>query len=461
MTCEEAENRLAALLAGELPDEDRAALDAHLAVCAACRELQADWARDDAQLREGFAPWRAASETVAARTIRQLHREQLRPAAAPPTAVRAWPAFVGGLAAGFLLALLLWRPWTAAPEPRQQVVERAPATQSPMDVTPPTVVDKAVLASVVGNVEVLPTDGGEWTAAATGDELSLGCAIRTASDGLCEFHCPDGQTARLNVESEVKVGGANELELVRGQLWAGTPAGKEVRVRTPLAAVQADSGSVDIRQAEQETVVTAAAGNALVRFANQSQSLAAGEELVIADQRIARHDRAYSLALITAWMNPLLALKSPDDPELNAQVDALLAHLGETKMTLLSDAELRSLGPSCATPLARYVRSEDSLREAERRRHAARLLADLAPLSLAGELIELLADNDPMVRTSAATALRRITGLDMDYPIEHWRQAPDESQRAALEAWRAWWSANSFRCPPAPRATPAIDKRKT
>ncbi len=462
MNCEAAENLIAAMLAGELPDADRAALDAHLAECAACRELQAEWSRDDEQLRAGFTAWRAASETVAARTIRQLHREQLRTLPAP-TNWRAWPAFLGGLAAGFLLALLVWRPWAAAPDAQRTVnLGPMPASEAPSNLAPPTVGTKSMLASVVGNVEVLADQQGAWKAAVAGEEVPLGASIRTASDGLCEFTCPDGNTARMNVDTQVNVRQGSELELVRGQVWAGSQPGDEVCVKTPDGAVLAQGGAVDVRRADQEMFVTAASGEAVVQLVNRNEPLRAGEELVIANSQVSRRDRAYSLALITAWMNPLLALKSPDDPELSAQVDALLSHLGETKMNLLSDAELRSLAPSCTVPLSRYVRSEDSQQQQERRRHAARLLADLAPVSLVGDMIELLADDDPEIRVQAATALRRLTGLEMDCPIEHWREAPDDQHRQALAAWQAWWLQNSFRCQPTPAgAEPAVFKVRT
>ncbi|MDZ4783088.1 MAG: zf-HC2 domain-containing protein [Planctomycetia bacterium] len=462
MNCEAAENLIAALLAGELPDADCAALDAHLATCEACRELQAEWSRDDEQLRAGFTAWRAASETVAARTIRQLHREQLRTSPAA-TNSRVWPAFLGGLAAGFLLALLVWRPWAETPAVQQTVnLGPVPAPDAPSNAPPPTVAAKTVLASVVGNVEVLADQQGAWTAAVAGQEVPLGASIRTASDGLCEFTCPDGNTARMNVDTQVDVRQGSELELVRGQVWAGTQPGDEICVKTTDGAVLAQGGAVDVRRADSEMFVTAASGDAIVQLLNRTEPLRAGEELVIANSQVSRRDRAYSLALITAWMNPLLALKSPDDPELSAQVDALLSHLGETKMNLLSDAELRSLGPSCTVPLSRYVRSEDSQQQQERRRHAARLLADLAPVSLIGDMIELLADDDPEIRVQAATALRRLTGLEMDCPIEHWRESADDLQRQALQGWQAWWLQNSFRCQPSPAAPePAVYKVRT
>ncbi len=458
MNCEQAENLIAEALAGELSVADRAALDEHLQTCARCRQLQSEWLEDDRQLRAGFAAWRGASDSVAARTIRQLHREQV--VSAPRPTSRTGLTFSAGLAAGFLLALGLWRPWIAEPVANNSTMNPtlAPATT----VAPPTAdTSKSMLVSVVGNVEMLADEQSDWATAQAGSEVSLGCSIRTQSDGLCEFTCPDGQRARLNVDTEVRVHGDDELELVRGQVWAGAQPERELRVRTSAGAVRTKGGSINVRQGAEETVVTAASGDAVMRLVSHEESLGTGDELTITGQQVARRDRAYSLALITAWMNPLLALKSPDDPELSAHVDALLSHLGETKMSLLSDTELRTLGASCTVPLSRYIRSERSQGQTERRRHAARLLADLAPLALTGDMIGLLSDEDSEVRSQAAACLRRLTGQEMGCSVEQWRNPPDDIQRRALEAWTEWWGQNSFRCQPAPRAEPTVDKRQT
>lgn len=458
MNCEQAENGIAEAIAGELRDADRLALEEHLQSCLRCRQLQTEWREDDRQLRGGFAAWRGASESVAARTIRQLHREQL--AASPRSAKRAGLVFLSGLAAGFLLALAFWRPWLTTPVAENRRANPSPAPSRDA-VAPAAASSRPTLASVVGNVEVLASDQDTWTAATAGSEIPLGCSIRTQSDGLCEFACPDGQRARLNVDTQVRVHDHDKLELLHGEIWAGAQPERELSVGAAVGAVLTKGGAVNVRQGAEETVVTAATGDAVVRLISHEEALGAGDELTISGQQVSRRERAYSLALISAWMNPLLALKSPDDPELSAHVDALLSHLGETKMSLLSDTELRSLGPSCTVPLSRFVRSERSQSQTERRRHAARLLADLAPQSLAGDMIELLADDDAEVRGQAAACLRRVTGQTMECSPEQWRGPPDDVQRRAREAWHQWWQQNRYRCQPAPSAEPAaVDKRK-
>ncbi len=448
MNCAEAESLIAEALAGELGEADRAALEEHLADCPACRQTQAEWQEDDRQLREGFAPWRNASATVAERTIRQLHREQLNSSPTPQRKRFSWLPFIVGLAAGFLIALALWQPWNDTP------VAQTPPPQRSTDAPAP----QTVLASVIGDVQVLPKDTGQWISAQSGEEVPLGCAIRTQSDGLVELTCPTGEKARLGTDSQVQLRDADEFELVRGQMWAVGCADKELCVVTNSGTVSTNGGTVNVHQKESETTVTAAAGNAQVRLVGGEELLAQGEELTFSRDKVVHRDRAYSLALITSWMNPLMALKSPDDPELNAHVDALLSHLGASKMSLLSDNELRALGPSCTVPLSRYIRSDEALQDTERRRHATKLLADLAPISLAGDMVALLSDDDGEVRAQAAACLKRLTGQDMNCSIDEWRTAPADIRQQAVDQWRTWWQANSFRCQPLPKASAAAEK---
>jgi predicted anti-sigma-YlaC factor YlaD len=56
MNCATSEQLLSRALDGELPANDRTALDAHLASCASCRALRDEWAGFTAMLQEPVAP---------------------------------------------------------------------------------------------------------------------------------------------------------------------------------------------------------------------------------------------------------------------------------------------------------------------------------------------------------------------------------------------------------------------
>src|SRR5262249_22939437 len=106
---------ISARLDGELPPEDAGALDAHLAACPVCQAAAEAFRLQHADLRRAFVPRRAAAARVAERVIERLH------AAPPPVRPRSrprWLPLVLSAAAGFLLAVGVFRPWQ-----RPQVVE--------------------------------------------------------------------------------------------------------------------------------------------------------------------------------------------------------------------------------------------------------------------------------------------------------------------------------------------------
>lgn len=144
----------------------------------------------------------------------------------------------------------------------------------------------------------------------------------------------------------------------------------------------------------------------------------------------------------TAWVNDLLILKGADDPELAERLNDILAQIGQTKVRYLYEDEIRRLGSRAALSLLRYVESPRSRASAVSRQTAARLAADLADSSVIGDLIRLLADDDPRIRVAVATALERLTGNNQGRSPATWQEALENCQ-PALEAWRVWWRERS------------------
>src|SRR5262245_48697652 len=126
MRCDDVRRVLDAWSDGDLNAAEQVALDAHFAECPDCRGYSADLARLDIELRRAFAPRRAAAAAVATRVVSQL----------PPTSPRpAWIRSVGlaiaAAAAGFLLAVAIFRPWhrlAVVPlDPKGEFVKVAPS----------------------------------------------------------------------------------------------------------------------------------------------------------------------------------------------------------------------------------------------------------------------------------------------------------------------------------------------
>src|SRR6516164_11288717 len=105
MQCDDARRQLDAWHDGSLDAEMRDAVDAHLASCPDCQATAAEVARLDAGLRRAFAPRRDAAAAVADRVLAKL--APVPPRMSGPRSV----ALVAAAAAGFLLAVAIFRPW--------------------------------------------------------------------------------------------------------------------------------------------------------------------------------------------------------------------------------------------------------------------------------------------------------------------------------------------------------------
>ena len=113
--------------------------------------------------------------------------------------------------------------------------------------------------------------------------------------------------------------------------------------------------------------------------------------------------------LAMGWQLPLLAVRRPDDPELQSRLQLLLARFGQSKMSSMYDSQIRSLGSAGTIPLIAFVRSPKSLDNPELRHRAMQIIADLAPASTRRELESLAKDSDPTVSQLANAALARLS----------------------------------------------------
>src|SRR5260370_14363548 len=106
MDCEQALAFLTAAIDRETQPDENVRLRAHLQECPACRASADAFRLQDADLRRLFASRRRAAAGVAARVIAQLAASPVRSRRRLP-----WLPIVVAAAAGFLLAVLRFRPW--------------------------------------------------------------------------------------------------------------------------------------------------------------------------------------------------------------------------------------------------------------------------------------------------------------------------------------------------------------
>lgn len=427
MDCQQALTLANAWIDGELAADEVAALEVHLAGCAECRATVDALRLDDADLRKAFAPLRNVSDDLAQRVIGSF--DPPRPASRTrPT----WAQLLAATAAGYLIAIFTWNP-----APREQPIGEMPA--------PPPI---ARLAVATGPVEYQPPRQLNWYTCPTQTELASGVALRTEADTRCEVSTRDGSQVRLSGETEVQFPGVRQVDLARGELWSSVAGGESpFSVKVPDAKVLADAGKFNFSCQPGKTVVTVVEGSARVESGEQTATLEAGESTTIEDGRLSEVRRTHSTMLVTAWINELLAMKGPDDPEFTARMNDILAQLGQTKLNHLYEEEIRRLGDHCVLPLVRFLESSRSSGDESKRLQAASIVADVAQPRSIPLLIELLADGNPQVRYHAARGLERLTTRDQGRPAAEWRTDNWASCAPTYQAWQEWWQANRGRYP--------------
>ena len=438
MRCEDVRRHLDASPDGDLDAAERDAFDVHLAQCPECRGYAADLARLDVELRQAFAPRRAAAAAVAARVVSRLPVTTPRPAW-----VRSVGLAVAAAAAGFLLAVAIFRPWA-----RPAVLPVQPVREFVKDMLP------IQLAIATGAVEV--ESDGTWQALPTGGTVELGCSIRTPPSVRCEFRTPDGSEVRLNGGTQVVFRSPRELDLVRGQVWSSVAASPvPYRVKSPTCTVTALGTQFDLLHGAEQSRLTVVSGRTRVNAGSRSCEVAGGQYLDLSPDLLSEPQTRpnYQLLQATGWVTEILRLKGHGNPELTRRIDDLFAHIGEAKLGHLPEEEIRLLGDHCVLPLTRYLQSERSRGNAPKRQQAARILADLAQPWSIKDLIGLLEDSDREVRSRAAAGLKRLTGNAFGLEPAQWRTAAPAACDGATASWQQWWQINQFRCPTDPPGT--------
>ena len=440
MDCRQAIELIGGWANGELDSGEQAALDEHLAGCAECRQAAESQQLADAELLRAFAPRRRAATRLADRTVAELRATEC--SHAPPIA-RRWP-LLAAAAAGFVLAVLAFRPWQ-----RQTL--------------PPAEVPIARLTLATGAPEMLPPNETLWLGCPPEAPINPGACVRTPANVRCELDTAAGGQLRLDGDTEVRFDDSRQVEsmrveLMRGQVWSSVKEQDQVIDVEPAgAAISARDAEFSVSCQPGEAVLTVVKGAATVRGSGNEQTIAAGERAKIVKGVVAENRSTLTPLLDTGWVNDLVCLKPPGDPELTERVNDILAQIGEAKLSYLYEEEIRRLGDRAVLPLLRFIASDRSLSDPARRTIAARIVADLATAEAIDDLIDLLADDSPAVRYAAAQALFRLTGRDQGYSLEQWRAADAAMRAAGNLAWRQWRRENARRPGEAPASqTPSL-----
>lgn len=436
MNCASVQPQLSAWLDQELSDEARRKVDEHLAGCAACRAVVDDLQRLHQQCN---AELKVSQEEVNRLVESALAHYQPATLVYRPRPWRAVTLAIMSAAAGFLLALAVLPEWWK----KTQVANVQPTNREQSGELP------VQLALAIGTVEV--EDNGAWKPLATGTKLHAGQRLRTPGKSRCELRCSDGSEVRLNSNCELIVHTPRLYQLKQGQVWSTVaPDRVPFQIKTDQSTVTALGTQFDLNYQEKLTTLTVLEGKTrLEQTGGKITEVNAGQQLEVDSQRGSFDLRQpdYQLYQATNWVNEILVLKGRDNPELIRRINDVMASIGETKMIFMAEEEMRTLGDHCVVPLCRYLQSERSKKQEERRQLAARIIADLAQPRSIGDLIDLLGDSDPQVRASLAKALLRLTRQDMGMTIQQWQSSDELNRAKALERWKSWWKRNQERYP--------------
>ena len=261
-TCEDYEELISARLDGALTDEERAALDAHLAGCPRCRRTAAELARVDAALRslDGAAP-----VDLTARVRERIGEERAVPLRRPRRAM--WGV---ACAAALALALVAGRGLSLFPAAGDEACDTAPL---------------AAEVQTIGDDEDAPTEDGAAAEPEDGAKMADTAPASAAGE--------DRRPARQ--EQRPAVHGADDGDLADD----GDPAG-------------ADDGQAG-------EIASGAGGGAAPRAANETGEAANGTGRAAASDQTAAGPLTEddAAAALRAWLGaedaPLTALGTTDD----------------------------------------------------------------------------------------------------------------------------------------------------
>jgi hypothetical protein len=437
MRCEDALNRLNARADGELPAEDADELDAHLAGCLQCRSAAEGLQAIDVELRRAFGPRREAAARLAERAAAVVRASAVAPVSIAPRL--AWGQALAAVAAGFVLATVVFRPW----QPRSV----APASS-------PEPIARVALAS--GPVEVRAASQRNFLMCPPSAPIGRESTVRTGPTAQCELSLEDASTVRMDCNTEVTLHESEVVEVSRGRLWSTSlPGGKGLEIQSGGGTFVARAATELAVNCEPKAVrVIVVNGAVSVQSGQRSIEVGPGKQARIIAGKLAEDVEPCDALLETAWVNSVLALRGSKHPELAERVNRLMANVGAAKLSLLYEDELRRLGDDGVPPLLAYLASTRDTPDVAQRATAARIIADVAQARWIADLIALLADANADVRFHAARGLERLTGRNQGCEARAWQSEPWSACAGAYQSWLNWWAANRDRYPAARREIP-------
>jgi hypothetical protein len=296
----------------------------------------------------------------------------------------------------------------------------------------PEKAEKGMLAlAVIGDIQV------KGPAPRTGERVEPPLFIATREDAFCAFQTEGGDVLRVNAGTRVMFEANGKILLYDGELFVAAKG--EVEIDCDGKKMSAKNATFEVSRRDQrgqvkgpgktELRVLVLTGEAKV----DGRAVRAGDMCKAVNGVFEPTGPAEDVVLQTQWVHALLRERPEDAAESKVRASALAMTVDDARSGKAAEQALRGLGAAGAAgviPLLRQGKETPG-----HRRKYALLVADLAGPKLAGEMVDLLRDDDAGVRLEMARGLERITGLTHGHARSIWSGAGYARGAASWEAW--------------------------
>jgi len=309
----------------------------------------------------------------------------------------------------------------------------------------------AKLAIALGTVEAKGASDADYKPLAAGGTVEENTWVRTQPKSKAAFDFGDATELRLDEKTEVLLISTRRIELKTGQTFLRVAQGTPFDIKTQFSPIQTAGGTLTVSFVERDpadplrktvsktvTSVICFEGTTTVGSKRYAQKVTGGYECDLVDSQLNTPDPHEDPALCSSWVHDIILARNPGSPELQRRFHSLLSMLSQSR-SARAEAVFRALPEGSAPFLAKFLRGPSQVIDVQRRKVAAAILADTAPLRLADDFVALLQDADADVRVSAAKGLERLAGKNLGFDEAVWR---GDKTAEGVKAWDAWVKKN-------------------
>ncbi len=238
-------------------------------------------------------------------------------------------------------------------------------------------------------------------------------------------------TLRLNQKSELRVLGRNQIECVEGTIWCKT-ADEPSEIQVPIANTKTNefpsgelssallapvfrcSESVEVQWSisnDETACTTIGPQKAVLQSSVLSCVIEPGQNMSFSNESVHKSsdDPASNRIRNKLWQIPLLYQSESMEPELAELLESALSFVGQSKVAISYDNDIRALGAAGAIPLLAYVADSRSKEGSSGSRTRAMMIAcEMADARAIPRLKELQSDTDSMIGSFASSTLQRL-----------------------------------------------------